>query len=433
MTVTYNHLNLPTAMSFGSNGSLSILYDQTGKQLRKTAAPTAGGGYTQDYVDGLEYRTNSGGTLTLETIYHTEGRITPFGAAYQYEYTIKDHLGNTRLTFADLNANGVVDVPGDILQENHYYPFGLKMNYTWMDNVALDNKYQFNGIERNEDLGLNLDLAVFRGYDAAVGRWWQVDSKPDMTSSPYSFVTNNPLRYGDPLGDTLRGVSELSAQRAQTIISNTFKGMGIKGNAAAALFKIGKDGKTFNQISAKDFRAAVKGLDRDGKALARGYMKVINMKETVTVDVVKRSEALSEKSIGILQTGKERATVKTGAQFDDGGNGAGLTGQRHIIIVMDSKNPGGISYSDGVSRPALPGETLAHELLGHWLGERNVPMTRCNCVEAVQASNMYLRSQGSNYTRNDHGAYTNGETFDPQAIPSYFQDSVPGTLDDGQN
>lgn len=74
-------------------------------------------GYIQDYVYGLEYRTNSGGgTLTLEAIYHAEGRITPLGGSnYQYEYTISDHLGNARLCFADLNANGIVDVPGDVV------------------------------------------------------------------------------------------------------------------------------------------------------------------------------------------------------------------------------------------------------------------------------------------------------------------------------
>ncbi len=92
ITVTYNHLNLPASMNFGSDGSLTIRYDHTGKKLRKTVSPTTSTGYTQDYVNGLEYRTNGGGgTLTLEAIYHTEGRITPLGGSnYQYEYTIKD-------------------------------------------------------------------------------------------------------------------------------------------------------------------------------------------------------------------------------------------------------------------------------------------------------------------------------------------------------
>ena len=138
----------------------------------------------------------------MEAIYHAEGRITPVGASYQYEYNIKDHLGNTRLTFADLNANGVVDVPSDILQENHYYPFGLKMNYTWMDNVALDNKYQYNGKEFNDDLGLNWNDYGARWYDASLGRWESVDPLAEKYASwsGYNYCFNNSILFLDPDG-----------------------------------------------------------------------------------------------------------------------------------------------------------------------------------------------------------------------------------------
>ncbi len=203
MSVTYNHLNLPTNFSFGSNGSMSILYDQLGKKLRRTVSPTTSAGYTQDYVNGLEYRTNSGGALTLEAIYHLEGRIVPLGGtSYQYEYTIKDHLGNERLTFADLNANNVVDVPGDILQENHYYPFGLNMTYSWMNNVAPDNRYQYNSKEYNDDFALNLNDYGARWYDPAIGRWWSIDPLAEKMKphSPYNYAFNNPLMFVDPDG-----------------------------------------------------------------------------------------------------------------------------------------------------------------------------------------------------------------------------------------
>ena len=430
LTLTYNHLNLPVSMNLSSIGSISILYDYTGKKLRKTIAPNTGTGYTQDYVDGLEYRTNSGGgTLTLEAVYHAEGRLTPNGASYQYEYNVKDHLGNTRLTFSDLNSNGIVDVPGDILQENHYYPFGMKMNYTWMDNATLDNKYQFNGLEKNEDLNLNLDLAVFRGYDATLGRWLQVDPKPSVSSSSYSFVTNNPFRYADPLGDTLRGVSELSAKRAQALISNTFNKMGLRGSPAASLFKIGKDGKTFQSISMRDFRSATRNLDRKEKALARGYMQAINSTNTVTVDVVKRSEKLSPESISGLESRTLAEKTKTGAQFDDGPNGAGRASEKNVTVILDSRNPGGIAYNDGKSRPADAETTLAHELIGHWLGQRALIYTD-GSVEAVQASNLYLQTTGHNYYRLDHGAGTTGQTFDPLGVPSYLEGGSFDSLED---
>ncbi len=163
--------------------------------------------YVQGHINGLEYRTNGGGgTLTLESIYHAEGRITPLGGSnYQYEYTIKDHLGNARLTFADLNANSIVDVPGDILQENHYYPFGMNMSYGWMNNTGLiDNRYQYNGKELNDDFGLNWNDYGARWYDASVGRWWSVDPLANKFSNttPYNSFLSNPLNIVDIQGDS---------------------------------------------------------------------------------------------------------------------------------------------------------------------------------------------------------------------------------------
>jgi hypothetical protein len=77
--------------------------------------------YTQDYVSGLEYRTTgSGGALTLEAIYHDEGRITPNGANYQYEYSIKDHLGNSLLSGTSLQNNHPPNKPpSPCIQQNH--------------------------------------------------------------------------------------------------------------------------------------------------------------------------------------------------------------------------------------------------------------------------------------------------------------------------
>jgi RHS repeat-associated protein len=158
-------------------------------------------------VGGLEYRTTGTGALTLEAIYHTEGRITPVGANWQYEYSIRDHLGNTRLTFADLNNNGVVDVTGnntttEILNEYHYYPFGMNMAYDWTNNVAIDNKYQYNGKEMNDDFGLNWNDFGFRWYDPIIARFFCTDPLAKMAydASGYHYACNNPMTYIDFFG-----------------------------------------------------------------------------------------------------------------------------------------------------------------------------------------------------------------------------------------
>jgi RHS repeat-associated protein len=195
MTVEYNHLNLPkkmtfTSTSFGpSTNTIEILYDAAGTKLRKTVKTGTTTNYTQDYLGGIEYRDG-----TRESIYHAEGRLFNNAGTNRYEYSIRDHLGNTRLTFTDKNGNGVIAVSStpatnEVLQENHYYPFGLNTEGPWMNDAAIDNKYQYNGKEWNDDFGLGWNDYGARWYDATSNRWLSPDPlAAEYTSwSPYNF------------------------------------------------------------------------------------------------------------------------------------------------------------------------------------------------------------------------------------------------------
>ncbi len=65
-----------------------------------------------------------------------------------------------------------------------------------------DHRFKFNGKERTEVFGLNMDDFGWRHYDPARGRW----NVPDLLSedafswSPYRAFFNNPLKYTDPDG-----------------------------------------------------------------------------------------------------------------------------------------------------------------------------------------------------------------------------------------
>ncbi|GAA0563630.1 RHS repeat-associated core domain-containing protein [Chitinophaga japonensis] len=97
-------------------------------------------------------------------------------------------------------------IQGPLLEETHYYPFGLTMN--GISSNALkgvnypENRKKYNGIEHTTDLDLNQYDAFYRNLDPQIGRWWQVDPKPTDWESPYIAMSNNPIRYKDFLGDT---------------------------------------------------------------------------------------------------------------------------------------------------------------------------------------------------------------------------------------
>jgi Domain of unknown function (DUF6443) len=97
----------------------------------------------------------------------------------------------------------VEHVRGPLLEETQYYPFGLVMKGISSKSASkLENKYKYNSIEQNNSFEINTLEAFYRTNDPQIGRWWGIDTKPDLSISPYSSMANNPALFTDFLGDT---------------------------------------------------------------------------------------------------------------------------------------------------------------------------------------------------------------------------------------
>ena len=90
-------LNLPTEVTIDGKGTIKYTYDAAGTKLRQEVIPTDGSPTkTTDYVGGFHYVDGQ-----LDFVQHEEGRMmVKDGLAYHYD--LKDHLGNTRVTFSSV-------------------------------------------------------------------------------------------------------------------------------------------------------------------------------------------------------------------------------------------------------------------------------------------------------------------------------------------
>src|SRR5690554_842976 len=137
-----------------------------------------------------------------QTFTHAEGYVKKDGTNYIYHYIYRDHLGNNRLVYADLDGNGVINPATEIVEENNYYPFGLK-HQGYNDLPGEGYKYKYNGKEYEDALDLKMYEYGARNYDPAVGRFFNIDrlSEKYESLSPYNYTANNPVRFIDVDGE----------------------------------------------------------------------------------------------------------------------------------------------------------------------------------------------------------------------------------------
>jgi len=208
LLTTYNNFNLPTKYDFGSGKKIEFIYNEAGHVLRRIVTEGATIN-TTDYVSGFQYE-----NATLDFFTQAEGivKANPDNS-FSYQYTLKDHLGNTRV---------LMDAAGNALQLNNYYAFGLSMGTIDYTGPGKPYLYQYNGKEKQDFFRLGYYNYGARSYDPQIGRFTTIDRYAEkyQSMSSYQYAANNPALFIDVNGDSVWVTSSIKQDKEGNSVIN---------------------------------------------------------------------------------------------------------------------------------------------------------------------------------------------------------------------
>ena len=346
-SIKYNYLKLPQRIKFSNGNTLVNQYDATGKKLKSISSD----GVTYDFINNVILKNN-----VLYQIGIDEGRIVNG----QYEFDIKDHLGNLRVSFRD--SLGIAKISTKL----DYDPWGLTLKSLTYTNPTLNkNNFQFGSKEKIESFGINwIDFGA-RIYMPDVPHFLQIDPMSEISRrfSPYVYGLNNPLRYIDPDGNQAYDVT-LTGKEAQA---------------------------AFTELQASVQKDLTLAMDANGKVT---YTQ--NGTGKISKDSKQLVDAIDDHSIVVNVNAENTSTTKSGSLYIGGafsGNTVTQGANGNTVVAEQEINPKVLSTADNYY--GKPGGNTLHEVTEAYQGAKISQASGISSGNANATTNIYQSAHNS--------------------------------------
>jgi RHS repeat-associated protein len=353
--IHYNLLNLPDTITYADGRKIVYAYTATGQKIRQQVLRVDGTVETKrDYAGQFLYENNQ-----LQTLDHEEGRVVMSGVTPEYQYHLKDHLGNVRMTVTSENETVEYlatmehekSAEEELLFDDISFRSGNALaNHTPEGNEAI---YLSAGVER----GASLDLAVSRGDVIYLQVYAYYENG----------VTSDPWPGGGGETSLAKGVTTIVSAVAGALSGGVLAGEG------GALLSSGTAGSLLAGPSVIDESAPVAYLNyelfnKNYSLVDGGFRKVSSRalfsQELLTLGPIEVTES------GYLHVSLSNLSAKQGVYFDD----LKVQHTRGQIVQEDSYDPFGMPlaglhearYGAVENRKLYNGKELQHDHDLNW-------------------------------------------------------------------